>query len=180
MSTYLYLSPAASGKTTTLVAQARALSAGLAATPRVVVPTQLQVRAWQRRLAESGGALGVRVGTFDDLYRDILRAAGEVYVLLTESIQYRLLRPLIEGAPLRHYAPLRTRPGFTQVVQGLVRELKAGGVYPDVFTHAIEAMGGEARLLELARLYTAYSTAGGLGRLRRVGLAGGGGAGPPP
>ncbi|HOU15694.1 MAG TPA: PD-(D/E)XK nuclease family protein [Anaerolineae bacterium] len=156
MTIHLYLSPAASGKTTYLVAQARALSAGLTATPRVVVPAQLQVRAWQRRLAEMGGALGVRVGTFDTLYREILRAAGEVYVLLTEPIQYRLLRALIAEAPLQHYTPLRNRPGFAQVVQGFVRELKAGGVPPDAFTHAVEALGGEPRLLELAQLYTAY------------------------
>jgi len=156
MSTHLYLAPAASGKTTYLSAQARTLSAGLAATPRIVVPTQLQVHAWQRRLAETGGALGVRVGTFDTLYREILRAAGEVYVLLTEPIQYRLLRALIAEAPLQHYAPLRNRPGFAQVVQGFVRELKAGGVAPDAFTDAVVAMGGEPRLLELAHLYTAY------------------------
>jgi len=156
MPTHLYLAPAASGKTTYLVAQARALSAGLTATPRVAVPAQLQVRAWQRRLAETGGALGVRVGTFDTLYREILRTAGEVYVLLTEPIQYRLLRALIAEAPLQHYAPLRNRPGFAQVVQGFVRELKAGGVPPDTFTRAVEAMGGEPRLLELAQLYTAY------------------------
>ncbi|HQE92167.1 MAG TPA: PD-(D/E)XK nuclease family protein [Anaerolineae bacterium] len=156
MPTHLYLAPAASGKTTYLVAQARALSAGLTATLRVVVPTQLQVRAWQRRLAETGGALGVRVGTFDTLYREILRAAGEVYVLLTEPIQYRLLRALIADAPLQHFAPLRTRPGFAQVVQGFVRELKAGGVSPDAFADAVKSMGGEPRLLELAQLYTAY------------------------
>ena len=35
---------------------------------------------WQRRLAESGGALGVQVGTFDALYRQVLRAAGEVVI----------------------------------------------------------------------------------------------------
>ncbi|MGC9396795.1 MAG: UvrD-helicase domain-containing protein [Anaerolineae bacterium] len=156
MPIHLYLAPATSGKTTYLVAQARALSAGLTATPRVVVPAQLQVRAWQRRLAEMGGALGVRVGTFDTLYREILRAAGEVYVLLTEPIQYRLLRALIAEAPLQHYAPLRNRPGFAQVVQGFVRELKAGGVPPDAFARAVEALGGEPRLLELAQLYTAY------------------------
>ncbi len=156
MTTHLYLAPAASGKTTYLVVQARSLSKGLATTPRVVVPTQLQARAWQRRLAENGGALGVRVGTFHMLYRDILRAAGEVYVLLTNPIQYRLLRTLIASAPLHYYAPLRTRPGFAQVVHDLVRELKAGGVYPDAFTHAVQAMGGAPRLLEIAHLYTAY------------------------
>ena len=121
-----------------------------------MVPTRLQARAFQRRLAESGGALGVRVTTFDALYREILRAAGEVYVLLTGSIQHRLLRTLVVETGLTYYEPLRARPGFVLVVQGLIRELKAGGVFPEDFTAAVEAMGREPRLLELAELYTLY------------------------
>ena len=132
----------------------------------MVVATGLQVRAWQRRLAEAGGALGVRVTTFDALYRDILRAAGEHYVLLTEPIQYRLLRALLDDVPLAHYAPLRTYPGFVQVLQGFVREMKAGAVHPDALTGALETLGGEPRLLELARLYAAYQT-----RVQREGWA---------
>ena len=76
MPTDLYLAPAASGKTAYLVARARELAQGLRALPRVVVPSQLQARAWQQRLAATGGALGVRVGTFDALYREVLAAAG--------------------------------------------------------------------------------------------------------
>ena len=71
---HFYVAPAAIGKTSYLVEQVRAMSSDLAATPRVIVPTQLQVRTWRRRLGERGGALGVRVGTFDILYREILRA----------------------------------------------------------------------------------------------------------
>ena len=156
MGIHLYLAPAAGGKTTYLVERARAAARGLHAAPRVVVPTRLQKRAWQRRLAESGGALGVRVDTFDALYRDILDAAGEVYARLSEPIQYRLVRALAGVVPLAHYAPLRTAPGFAQVVLDLIAELKAGGVRPEDLAGAVAGMGSEPRLAELAALYTAY------------------------
>jgi hypothetical protein len=46
----LYLAPAAADKTAHALARARQAAQGLQATPRVVVPTQLQARAWRRRL----------------------------------------------------------------------------------------------------------------------------------
>jgi len=156
MSVHLYLAPAGGGKTAYLVERARAYARDAAHAPRVVVSTRLQVAAWRRQLAEAGGALGVRVTTFEPLYAEILRATGQVYVLLGEPVQYRLLRTLIDDLPLEHYAPLRGFPGFAQVVLDLVRELKAGGVDPLAFGEAVETMGGEPRLAELARLYAAY------------------------
>ncbi|MDX9955335.1 MAG: PD-(D/E)XK nuclease family protein [Anaerolineae bacterium] len=156
MSVTLYLAPAAGGKTAFLVNRARALAQGLSATPRVIVPTQLQARAWKQRLAEAGGVLGVHIGTFDTLYRDILDAADKTIIRLSEPIQYRLLRSLIAEAPLECYRPLRAMPGFVQAVQDLIRELKAGGVAPEAFAGAIAALGNEPRLADLAWLYTAY------------------------
>ena len=44
MSTHLYLASAASGKTAYVLALAQKLATGLAATPRIVVPTHLQAR----------------------------------------------------------------------------------------------------------------------------------------
>jgi hypothetical protein len=52
MPTHLYLAPSAAGKTTCVLARARAASRDLVAVPRVVVPTHLQARAARRRLAE--------------------------------------------------------------------------------------------------------------------------------
>jgi len=165
----LYVAPAGAGKTSYLVKRARVLAVETG-TVRVVVATRHQVHAWQRRLAEAGGALGVQVGTFDALYRQVLRAAGEVYVRLSDPVQYRLLRLLIAGAPLTHYDPLRAAPGFVRVVLGLIRELKAGGVFPEELLQAIDAGAsagctwaggapagrGPPRLRELGELYLAY------------------------
>ena len=50
MSVHIYVSPAAAGKTAYVLNLVRAAAQDLESTPRVVVPTQLQVRAWRRRL----------------------------------------------------------------------------------------------------------------------------------
>jgi ATP-dependent helicase/DNAse subunit B len=155
MSTHLYLAPAAAGKTAFILDLARRTAADLAAEPRVVVASHLQVRAARRRLAETGGAIGVRVLTFDRLYQELLDAAGEIYTILSEPVQYRLIRALLDSG-LRYYAPLADRPGFVQVLQGLIGELKAARIHPDEFARAVRAMGGEPRLAELAQIYAAY------------------------
>ncbi len=156
MPTHLYLAPAAAGKTTWVLQQARHAARDLTATPRVLVATHLQARAARRRLAEMGGALGVRVLTFDRLYAEVLNAAGEIYVELSEPVQYRLIRAIIDTLTLDHYAPLVTRPGFIQVLQRLIGELKAARVHPDEFTQAVRTLGNEPRLADLALVYAAY------------------------
>jgi len=153
----LLLAPAAAGKTAYALGLARDAARGLSrSTPRVIVPTHLQARSWRRRLAEAGGAIGVRVLTFDRLYAECLNAAGEAYTELSEPVQYRLIRAVVDGQPLEHYAPLAARPGFIQVLERLIGELKAARIHPDRFAEAVDGLGGEPRLRELAQIYAAY------------------------
>jgi ATP-dependent helicase/DNAse subunit B len=156
MTAHLYLAAAAAGKTTYVLNRVRQAARELQSTPRVVVPTHLQVRAWRLRLAGAGGTIGVRVLTFDRLYAECLNAAGEAYTELSEPVQYRLIRAVVDGLALAHYAPLVTKPGFIQVLQRLAGELKAARIHPDEFAHAVAGMGGEPRLSELAGVYAAY------------------------
>jgi len=156
MSTHLYVAPASTGKTAYAVELVREAAHGLQCTPRVVVPTYVQARAWRRRLAQSGGAIGVRVLTFDRLYAECLNAAGEVYTELSDPVQYRLIRAIVDGLPLQHYAPVTDRPGFIQVLKELIGELKAARAWPEAFAQAVAGMGDEPRLQELARVYAAY------------------------
>ena len=156
MSVHLFLAPAAAGKTAYVLNLVRDAARGLHSTPRVLVPTHLQVRAWRRRLAEDGGAIGVRVVTFDQLYAECLSAARKVYTELSDPVQYRLIRAVVDDLPLTHYAPLTDRPGFIQVLEDLIGELKAARIWPDAFTQAVVALGGEPRLRELALVYAAY------------------------
>ena len=114
MPTHLYLAPAAAGKTAYVLQLALEAARGLAATPRIVVPTHLQARAARLRLAEMGGAIGVRVLTFDGLYAEILNAAGEVYTELSDPVQFRLIRALLDALPLSTTHPWRIGPASSQ------------------------------------------------------------------
>ncbi|HSR33389.1 MAG TPA: PD-(D/E)XK nuclease family protein [Anaerolineae bacterium] len=160
--TRLYLAPASAGKTAHVLDRVRDAARDLRATPRVVVPTHLQARAWRRRLAQSGGAIGVRLLTFDGLYSECLNGAGEAYTELSEPVQYRLIRSVVDDLTLDHYAPLAARPGFVQVLEGLIGELKAARIYPDVLAEAVADLGdphgegAELRLRDLARIYAVY------------------------
>ena len=156
MSVHLYVAPASTGKTAYVVELVRDAAHALRSIPRVVVPTHVQARAWRRRLAEAGGAIGVRVLTFDQLYAECLSAAGEVFTELSDPVQYRLIRAIVDELPLVHYAPLVDRPGFIQVLKELIAELKAARVWPDTFAQAVAALGDEPRLRELALVYVAY------------------------
>jgi len=166
MTVKILLAPASTGKTTYLLGLVRSAAQALRSTPRVIVPTHLQIRAWRRRLAQAGGAIGVRVQTFDRLYAGCLAAAGEVYTELSEPVRYRLTRAIVDSLKLAHYAPVTRRPGFIQVLERLIGELKAARIFPDAFAGAVANLGEEPRLRELAHVYNAYQE-----RLRAEGWA---------
>ena len=156
MTAHLFLAPAAAGKTTYALKVARQRSANLDAEVRVCVPSRLQAASWRRRLAEEGGAIGVRVLTFDELYGACLAEVGESFTRLSQPVQYRLIGNLVDRAPLVHYASLRDRPGFILVLQAFISELKAARIFPEKFLEAVAAQGDEPRLRELGQLYVAY------------------------
>lgn len=158
MPTEILLAPATGGKTTHTINLARETAVSLQAEVRVCVPTGLQARAWRQRLATAGGAVGVHVLTFDRLVATCLNEAGEAYTELSEPVLYRLLRQIIDQLPLQHYAPLKTKPGFIQIVHQLIVELKSALIYPESFASAITQLGNAPRLQELADIYTAYQT----------------------
>jgi len=152
----LILAPAASGKTDATIQLARQTTVSGLTEVRICVPTALQARAWQSRLATAGGALGIHVLTFDKLVAACLNEAGEAYTQLSEPVQYRLLRTVIDGVSLTHYAPIKTKPGFIQIAGQLIAELKSARIGSNAFTQGVAQLGDESRLRELADIYTAY------------------------
>ena len=149
MTGYLYLAPAAAGKTQYALQRVREIARTPGVQPRVLVANPQQVRAWQRRLAEQGGALGVHVLTFDRLHAALLSAAGAPVTVISDPVQYRLVRAIVDGLPLRHYASLRDSPGFVQALQRLFGELQVSGIEPAAFDRAVAASGADARLADL-------------------------------
>lgn len=156
MTTHLYLAPAGAGKTAYLLERARLAAAGLVAEPRLVVATTLQARAARRRLAEMGGAIGVRVLTFPRLYAEILDAAGRAYIEIGPNVQLRLIRATAAGLDLDHYRPIAGAPGFAVALHRLIAGWKAAGITPERLAEAFRQLGDPARLAELGRIYEAY------------------------
>ena len=156
MPTHLYYAPAAKGKTAYAIQLARETAASLTAEVRVCVPTSLQARAWRERLAKAGGSIGIHVLTFDELVAVCLDLAGEAYTQLSEPVQYRLLRAIIDRLSLIHFAPLKSKPGFIQLLQQMITELKFAQIEPGAFIETAEKLGNEPRLTELGAIYHHY------------------------
>lgn len=159
MAVELLISPPASGKTEACVGRIRGLLLERPLAPvRVVLPDRLQTAAFRRRLAEAGGAIGAQVGTFGDLYRDLLDRAARPIPAASPPVVHRLVQAAIrkvdEAGGLRFYAGLRETPGFALTLRDVFAELKRALVFPEDFMRQA-AEGGPARQ-ELALLYLAY------------------------
>lgn len=163
----LLLAPAGHGKTAHIIQRVQAVrtsgtpdTGGTLAPIWVIVPNQEQARALRQRLALAGGALGVDIDTFYSIYARVLTLAGRPIPRLTDPVQHRLLRGVIdalgdEGA-LSHYAPLRHKPGFLRRLRDLILELKQARIDPAAFTAAVAA--SPPRLRELAAIYRRYQS----------------------
>jgi hypothetical protein len=160
MSTHIFIAPTAAGKTAWVVEQARAAAAGLRRSPLIVVATPLQALALRRRLAASGGALGVQVETFDGLYAALLQQARVVYTELDGPVRHRLLRVVLDDlagrGDLAFYRNLVARPGFITAVEALLGELKGAGIRPDALEAALAARAAAPRLVEMGTIYAQY------------------------
>ena len=153
--TTLLISPAATGKTDFVLRAAQRASKSMRITV-VCVSSALQAQSARGRLAANGGALGVRIVLFDDLYRLCLDQAGERVIEPEEPVLYRLLRSVIEATPLRHYAGIRRTAGFIQTVAERIAELKAGRVDPAALAGSA---GDDPRLSDIAAIYDRYQHA---------------------
>jgi ATP-dependent helicase/nuclease subunit B len=162
MAVHLFVAPAAFGKTAYVLDRARMVSRNLEGVARIVVPTHLQVRALRRRLAETGGSIGIRILTFDQLVAECLNMVDEMYTELSPFVRYRLLRVVVDrlsqedASTLRYYSPLVARPGFIRAMEEIISEMKAGMILPEHFAQAVAKSGNIPRLREIANIYAAY------------------------
>jgi len=165
MPTRLIVSAPATGKTNASIDDIRAiLEKYPLAKIRVIVPDRLQAAYFRRRLSASGGSIGVYVGTFNDLYKNILEKSGGYVPIASNALLHRIVQDVVDTTPLIHYAPLRTQPGFILALKDAFAELKRALIYPEAFVES--SRGTSLAQQELALLYAAYQT-----KLRGMGWA---------
>ncbi|MGI6367036.1 MAG: PD-(D/E)XK nuclease family protein [Anaerolineae bacterium] len=149
----LLVAPAAGGKTLTALRLARESLADLSRPPRVLMANRSQLRVARQRLAASGGALGLRLLTWDDLYMELLHAAGQHPLRLPDPVQVRLLRHLLDHTPLHWLDRLARFPSVPAMLHDLLSELSAAGLSAQQLAEMGESES--PRLEDLARLYAA-------------------------
>ena len=136
----LLISPPATGKTDACIQRIRTLLFNHPFTPaRVVLPDRLQATAFRRWLAETGGAVSVQVGTFGDLYRNLLELAGHPIPIASPSMVHRLVKAAVEqvhaAGKLKHFAGLRGTPGFALTLRDAFAELKRALIFRKLFSN---------------------------------------------
>ena len=161
MTARLLISPAGAGKSMWVAREAKEASEDFAASPVICVARPLQVFAMFERLSAIGGALGVRVMTFDRLATECLTASRVVLPEPGREVTFRVLQSTIRslGPSLEHFGVLADRPGLAEEVRRLLVELELADIGPEAFELAIEAAGRPARLRDIAAIYTAYKAA---------------------
>ena len=159
MSIHLYVAPAAQGKTEHCLERIReSAPGGPVESVWVCVPNARQARALRQRIAAKGGALGVRVETMDNLWREILARIGRHTSLMPDAVEHRVLRRLADALVaerrIPHYEPIVARPSFVAAVRDAIQELKRARISPLDLAAAWSAEEPAQR--ELAVLFAAY------------------------
>ncbi len=133
MTIELLVGAPATGKTERCLARVKGAQAGLPLKQVwVVVPDRTQAGAFRRRLAERGGALGVQVGRFEDLYKQLLTERAMMMPTISLPLQNRLIREAIRGAAeageLTHFAHF---PWLVTAMREAIVELKWALISPE-------------------------------------------------
>ena len=165
----LLIAPPASGKTEACIKKIRSTIAEYPLSQVwTVVPDRLQASAFRRRLATSGGALGAYVGSFGDLYQNILERAGDFVPVASSPFLHRLVQEVVDqsvtAGELVHFAAIQKVPGFFLALRDAFAELKRSLIYPEQFLKFTQ--GSTPAQKELAQLYARYQA-----RLRELGWA---------
>jgi len=100
------------------------------------------------------------VGTYRDLYRDILERNGVFTPTLTPALEHRLVQETVDEAfeckELVHYASIKSKPGFILALQDCFAELRISYISPDRFFKYTQTSTPARH--ELAVLYARFVT----------------------
>jgi ATP-dependent helicase/DNAse subunit B len=118
--------------------------------PFLIVPNRLDVEATERELVRRRGVLaGGRIGTFDDLFEEVLGRCRELRPVVGDVQRRLLLTAAVAATPLQALAASARFSGFADAVGALADELAAAMAEP-------QPAGASPRAQELTALVAAY------------------------
>lgn len=159
MTVEMIVAPPAAGKTEACIQKiVQVLQESPLAPVWVIVPGRLQTAAFRRRLATSGGTLGVYVGTFKDLYLHIIQTSGIFIPVASSALLFRLLQMTVDEAvhenEIPHFLPIHKTSGFILTLRDIFAELNRALVSPEKLLEF--SSSGTPAQKELALLFAKY------------------------
>lgn len=166
MTTELIIAPPAAGKTNACIQRILVMQKeNPLAQVWVIIPDRQKAPFYRQRLAQAGGGMGIKIGTFRDLYVEILESNGIFTPVISPALDNRLVQETVDVAltagELVHYATIAQKPGFILVLQDAFAELRGAYVTPEAFLDYTRT-SSPARF-ELAVLYDRF-----LARLKKL------------
>jgi ATP-dependent helicase/DNAse subunit B len=136
MTIRLLIAPPATGKTKTcLDIVQNTVQQNPFAQVWILVPDRIQADEMRTRLVQIGGVFHVRVGTFGDLYQEILDRKGSSLPVAKVAMLHRMLQQvignLLTGGQLQYYGQICRLPGFQLEIRDRIAELKKALVFPE-------------------------------------------------
>ena len=170
MTIRLLIAPPATGKTKAcLETVKKTLSQNLFAQVWILVPDRIQADEMRTRLVQMGGVFHVRVGTFGDLYQEILDRKGSTLPVAGPAMLHRMLQQIIgdlfADGQLQYYDQICRLPGFQLEIRDRIAELKRALIMPERLMESAQAHA-DPGLIDLAHIYSAYQA-----RLQDIGWA---------
>jgi len=106
-----------------------------------------------------GNTIGVKLYQFYWLGNAILDEASIPIHEINDTAIRRLIRIILSELncenKLSSFAPMRSKPGFSEVLLDWVREMKSQGIFPEQFAE-YALLSGEDRDMQLAEFYSHY------------------------
>jgi ATP-dependent helicase/nuclease subunit B len=161
LSIELIIAPPAAGKTTSCIQRIQAVQKAHPLSPVwVIVPDRLKASYFRQRLAQAGGGIGIKIGTFGDLYVEILESNGIFTPVVTPALENRLVQETVDesldAGELIHFGAIAHKPGFILVLQDSFAELRGAFVKPEAFLEYTHNSSPTRH--ELALLYSRFLT----------------------
>lgn len=128
--------------------------------PILVLPTLDDVFRFERKLCESGAALGGSVMTFAELFREVARSPGAALGEELTPAQRQAAVSVGLATRRERLGPLRRaagRPGFAIPFERLLDELQSAGLEPDSLGSGAQTLESSAYLGDLTELFGAYA-----------------------
>lgn len=124
----------------------------------IVVPDGYSAYKFRQKIASKSGLLGIKIGTFFSLSKEILESNNYFYPIINKPQKNKLIDQAIKNCvnegKISHYSKIINFTGFREEINNSIQILKRSHIYPEIFLNYVRNSDNE--LYEYAQIYNEY------------------------